>query len=74
MCFIHSRWLAAVLQGEPPAWLRWLAPVERALYRVRRRDLARRGMLLPADSAFTTVDDAGFVALAAGTTRQVCWA
>ncbi|HEY0864369.1 MAG TPA: potassium-transporting ATPase subunit KdpA [Lacunisphaera sp.] len=29
-----GRWLAAVLQGEPPAWLRWLAPVERALYRV----------------------------------------
>ena len=29
-----GRWLAAVLQGEPPAWLRWLAPVERALYRL----------------------------------------
>jgi K+-transporting ATPase ATPase A chain len=29
-----GRWLAAVLQGEPPAGLRWLAPVERALYRL----------------------------------------
>ena len=29
-----GRWLAAVLQGVPPAWLRWLAPVERALYRL----------------------------------------
>ena len=29
-----SRWLANVLQGEPPVWLRWLTPVERALYRI----------------------------------------
>ncbi len=29
-----GRWLAAVLQGEPPAWLRWLAPVERMIYRL----------------------------------------
>jgi len=28
-----GRWLAAVLRGEPPAWLRWLAPIERAIYR-----------------------------------------
>ena len=29
-----GRWLAAVLRGESPFWLRWLAPVERALYRL----------------------------------------
>lgn len=29
-----GRWLAAALRGEPPAWLRWLVPVERALYRL----------------------------------------
>lgn len=29
-----GRWLAGVLRGEPPAWLRWLAPVERGLYRL----------------------------------------
>jgi K+-transporting ATPase ATPase A chain len=29
-----GRWLAVVLQGEAPAWLRWLAPVERTLYRL----------------------------------------
>lgn len=27
-------WVADVLQGAPPAWLRWLAPVERAVYRL----------------------------------------
>lgn len=27
-------WLTAVLRGEPPALLRWLAPVERAIYRL----------------------------------------
>lgn len=26
-------WLAATLRGEPPVWLRWLAPLERAIYR-----------------------------------------
>ena len=29
-----GRWLAAVLRGEPPFWLRWLVPVERAIYRL----------------------------------------
>ena len=29
-----GKWLAAVLRGEPPAWLRWLGPVERAIYRL----------------------------------------
>ncbi len=29
-----GRWLAAVLRGEPPIWLRWLIPVERGLYRL----------------------------------------
>jgi K+-transporting ATPase ATPase A chain len=29
-----GRWLAQVLQGNPPAWLRWLAPLERSLYRL----------------------------------------
>lgn len=29
-----GRWLADVLQGRPPAWLRWLGPVERAVYRL----------------------------------------
>ncbi len=28
-----GRWLANVLEGKVPAWLRWLAPIERALYR-----------------------------------------
>src|SRR5947209_4621703 len=27
-------WLAGVLKGEVPAWLRWLKPVEQAVYRV----------------------------------------
>src|SRR6187402_331992 len=29
-----GHWLAAVLRGEPPFWLRWLAPVERSIYRL----------------------------------------
>lgn len=29
-----GKWLAATLRGEPPRWLRWLAPLERGLYRV----------------------------------------
>jgi K+-transporting ATPase ATPase A chain len=29
-----GRWLACVLQGEIPFWLRWLRPVERAIYRL----------------------------------------
>jgi len=29
-----GRWLAAVLRGEPPAWLRWLRPVEGGIYRL----------------------------------------
>ncbi len=29
-----GRWLAGVIEGNPPAWLRWLAPVERVLYRI----------------------------------------
>jgi len=29
-----GRWLAGVLQGEPPLWLRWLTPVENAIYRL----------------------------------------
>lgn len=33
-------WLAAVLRGEPPPWLRWLAPLERALYRAAGVDPA----------------------------------
>ena len=37
-------------------------------------DLARRGIVLPASSAFSAVDDAGFVDLAANSMRQVCWA
>ncbi len=28
-----GHWLAAIMKGEPPPWLRWLAPLERALYR-----------------------------------------
>ncbi len=30
---VIGSWLATVLRGEPPAWLRWLAPLERAIYR-----------------------------------------
>ena len=37
-------------------------------------DLARRGMTRAADSSFLAIDASGFVALAAGTLRQVCWA
>jgi potassium-transporting ATPase potassium-binding subunit len=33
-------WLAATLRGEPPAWLRWFAPLERAIYRVGGVDAA----------------------------------
>ncbi len=33
-------WLAAVLRGEPPAGLRWLAAVERAIYRLGGVDAA----------------------------------
>jgi K+-transporting ATPase ATPase A chain len=29
-----GRWVAAVLRGETPAWLRWLGPVERGLHRL----------------------------------------
>ena len=29
-----GKWLAAVLRGEPPGWLRWLGPVERVIYRL----------------------------------------
>ena len=29
-----GRWLADVLAGHVPAWLRWLTPVERAIYRI----------------------------------------
>lgn len=29
-----GRWLATVLRGEPPVWLRWLRPVEQAVYRL----------------------------------------
>jgi K+-transporting ATPase ATPase A chain len=35
-----GRWLAAVLRGEPPACLRWLAPLERGLYRLAGIDPA----------------------------------
>ncbi len=36
-----GRWLAAVLAGQTPAGLRWLAPVERLLYRLAGVDSAR---------------------------------
>lgn len=29
-----GRWLAGVLRGEPPVWLRWLRPFERGIYRL----------------------------------------
>lgn len=35
-----GRWLAAVLRGEPPVWLRWLRPLERTIYRVAGVDAA----------------------------------
>ena len=41
---------------------------------VLEADLARRGMTRAADSSFLAIDASGFVALAAGALRQVCWA
>ncbi|WP_438481221.1 potassium-transporting ATPase subunit KdpA [Oleiharenicola lentus] len=29
-----GRWLAAVLRGDTPVWLRWLQPIERGIYRL----------------------------------------
>ncbi|HRG15984.1 MAG TPA: DsrH/TusB family sulfur metabolism protein [Pseudomonadota bacterium] len=42
--------------------------------RVLMGDLLRRGLDPVRIRAFVPVDEAGFVALAARTTRQVCWA
>ncbi len=36
-----GRWLARVLNGVVPSWLRWLAPLERLLYRAAGVDPAR---------------------------------
>jgi len=35
-----GRWLAGVLEGKPPVWLRWLEPVERAINRLGGVDAA----------------------------------
>lgn len=38
---VLGRWMAAVLRGEPPKWLKWLRPVEQVIYRAAGVNVAR---------------------------------
>ena len=56
-------WLAAVLTGEPPRGLRWLAPAERAIYRIGGVDATAEMSWRGYAGALVAIHLAGFAAL-----------